>query len=142
MGIKVVRVRQTGHTIAFLLTLPYDLDHSHVTPDIFSEHLHLLLVTSVTPTWNALYMLPIFISTNLSFALYNDVRLGKISGIFLYNVLIPDLQQRDVSILSVIHDILSFAQSHWIQVKQPPEASTPRSRTPSTVLLFVFRLSI
>ena len=43
----------------------------------------------------------------------------------LYNILIPYSQQSNVSILSVIDDILSFAQSLWIQAKQPPESSRP-----------------
>ncbi|KAF8576237.1 hypothetical protein K439DRAFT_677788 [Ramaria rubella] len=39
-------------------TLPHDLFHSHIVPDILSEHLHQLLLSDEAPTWHAFHTMP------------------------------------------------------------------------------------
>jgi hypothetical protein len=58
--VEAGRMRQTDSAIASRShSLPYDLVHSHIIPDILSEHLHLLLVAPAAPCWHAFYTLPL-----------------------------------------------------------------------------------
>jgi hypothetical protein len=40
-------------------SLPLDLFHSHIIPNILSEHLHRILISLEAPEWHAFYTLPL-----------------------------------------------------------------------------------
>ena len=126
-------MRQTDSAIvaARSPSLSYDLVHSHIIPDLLSEHLHSWLVAPVAPTWNAFYTLPL-----VSFQFRQTVRSLCITIFGLEKEEDPRYARHAMldtpftkicirQLLSVIGDILSFAQSLWSQAKRSPETSNP-----------------
>ncbi|KAF8510712.1 hypothetical protein JB92DRAFT_2938599, partial [Gautieria morchelliformis] len=104
-------MRQTDSAIVSRShSLPYDLVHSHIIPDILSEHLHLLLVAPVAPCWHAFYTLPL-----VSFSFLQTCR----------SLWVPIFGLNKDEDPRVIHEVLSFAQSLWSQAKRSPETSRP-----------------
>jgi len=91
-------------------TLPHDLFHSLVIPDVLSEHLHLLLVSPGTPAWHPFYVLPL-----VSFA-FRDTCQSLCVTIF-------GLESDDDG--SVIGEILTFVQSLWTGTTRSPRRSRP-----------------
>ncbi|KAF8510714.1 hypothetical protein JB92DRAFT_2938645 [Gautieria morchelliformis] len=91
-------------------SLPHDLFHSHIIPDILSEHLHLLLVENEAPSWHPFHTLPL-----VSFAFRKSCQ--------SLCVAIFGLERDDDG--SAIFEIITFAQSVWAQARLPSEQAAP-----------------